>query len=162
MTADIHVTEVADAEDIAHVRRLVTAHGDARSEVPGVEYVYADAERMPGPYVPPRGGIWLARSGDDRIGCVALRPLPDGTGEVKRMFVESGWRGKGVGRALMNALISGARDRGYTLLKLGTLNDMYAALSLYRSLGFTPIARYREDELIDTMFFELSLEQRAC
>lgn len=162
MTADIHVAEVEGAEDIAHVRRLVTAHGDARAEVPGVEYVYADAKRMPGPYVPPRGGIWLARSGEDRVGCVALRPLPDGTGEVKRMFVDSGWRGKGVGRALMLALIDGARARGYTLLKLGTLHDMYAAISLYRSLGFTPIARYREDELIDTMFFELSLAPRAC
>ena len=34
---------------------------------------------------------------------------------------------------------------------------MVAAQALYQSLGFTPIERYRADELIDTRFFELSL-----
>ena len=73
------------------------------------------------------------------------------------MFVEPEWRGFGVGRALLVALIEGARNRGYTTLRLGTLHDMDAAQALYRSLGFTEAARYRADELIDTRFFELSL-----
>jgi hypothetical protein len=37
------------------------------------------------------------------------------------------------------------------------LQDMDAAQSLYRSLGFVPISRYRPDELMDTQFYELSL-----
>ncbi len=158
MSGDIVVREVEDAADIAHVRRLVTAHGDARADVPGVEYVYADAARMPGPYVTPMGGLWVACAGDTAIGCVALRPLDDGAGEVKRMFVDPAWRGVGVGRALLTALIAAARGRGYATLRLGTLDDMDAAQGLYRSLGFTPVERYRPDELIDTRFFELSLD----
>lgn len=157
MTGGYIVREVSDESDLAHVRRLVTAHGDARATVPGVEYVYADAARMPGPYVPPLGGIWIALAGNDGVGCVALRPLGDGTAEVKRMFVDPAWRGIGVGRALLGALIEGARARGYATLRLGTLHDMDAAQGLYRSLGFTPTGRYRDDELIDTRFFELSL-----
>lgn len=50
-----------------------------------------------------------------------------------------------------------ARRRGYRTLRLGTLQDMTAAQALYRTLGFTPIARYRPDELIDSQFYELSL-----
>ena len=157
MTSGYMVREASGASDIAHIRRLVTAHGDARATVPGVEYVYADAARMPGDYVPPLGGIWIALAGDDGVGCVALRPLGDGTAEVKRMFVDPAWRGMGVGRALLGALIEGARARGYATLRLGTLHDMDAAQGLYRSLGFTPTVRYRDDELIDTRFFELSL-----
>lgn len=145
------------AADIAEVRRLVTAHGDARATTPGVEHVYADAAGMPGPYVPPRGGLWLAVAGDAGIGCVALRPLDARAAEVKRMFVAPEWRGRGVGRALMERVIDGARARGYATLRLGTLHDMDAALGLYRSLGFTPIERYRMDELIDTRFFQLPL-----
>ena len=58
------VREAGGAGDVARVRRLVTAHGDARATTPGVEYVYADAAAMPGPYVPPLGGIWLASDGE--------------------------------------------------------------------------------------------------
>ena len=158
------VREVAAAADIANVRRFVTAHGDARATIPGVETAYADAARMPGPYVVPRGGIWLAVAvavavaDGEGVGCVALRPLGARVAEVKRMFVDAEWRGRGVGRALLVALIKGARTRGYASLRLGTLDDMNAAQHLYRSLGFTPIERYRPDALMDTQFYELSLE----
>ena len=135
----------------------MTAHGDARADVKGVEYVYADAAGMPGPYVPPRGGIWLAEANGAGIGCVALRPMTEDAGEVKRMFVDAAWRGRGVGRALLETLIAGARARGYATLRLGTLDDMVPAQNLYASLGFTPVERYRADELIDTRFYELAL-----
>lgn len=159
MTFDVR--EVFADRDVARVRRLVRAHGDARATTPGVEYVYADADGLPGPYVAPRGGLWLASSGDTGIGCVALRPIDAHAAEVKRMFVDDAWRGRGVGRALLVALIEGARDRGYITLRLGTLHDMAAAQALYRSIGFRPIERYRPDELIDTRFFELDLRGAA-
>jgi GNAT superfamily N-acetyltransferase len=158
--ASFLVAEVRDPGDVAEVRRLVLAHAAARATTPGVEHMRADAERMPGPYIPPRGGLWLARAanGDAGIGCVALRPLEEvGAAEVKRMFVDGAWRGRGVGRTLLEALIAGARVRGYTVLRLGTLDDMTAAQALYRSLGFAPVARYRPDELMDTRFYELPL-----
>lgn len=151
------VHEVTDARQLAEVRRLVRAHGDARATTPGVEFVYADADRMPGPYVPPRGGIWLAESERSGIGCVALRELDTAAGEVKRMFVDHAWRGYGVGRALLDALVSGAQSRGYRTLRLGTLDDMKVAQQLYRSVGFLPVDRYRPDELLDTRFYELAL-----
>ena len=114
---------------------------------------------MPGPYIPPRGGIWLALASDVGIGCVALREIDEQSAEVKRMFVEDEWRGRGVGRTLLRELIDGARARGYSLLRLGTLADMNAAQALYRSLGFTPTERYRSDELVDTRFMVLALDQ---
>ena len=151
------IREIADEHDLAEVRRLVTAHGDARADVPGVEYVYADAARMPGPYAPPRGGIWIADVNGTGVGCVALRPMTAHVAEVKRMFVAAEWRGKGLGRALLETLVAGARSRGYTNLRLGTLADMAAARGLYESVGFRPIERYRADELINTRFYEMAL-----
>ena len=159
MTRPYLVREIAGEHDVLEVQRLVRAHGDARSTTPGVEYVYADADRMPGPYIPPRGGIWLALASDVGIGCVALREIDEQSAEVKRMFVEDEWRGRGVGRTLLRELIDGARARGYSLLRLGTLADMNAAQALYRSLGFTPTERYRSDELVDTRFMVLALDQ---
>jgi putative acetyltransferase len=165
VTEPFLIREATRDADVAQVRALVRAHGDARVTTPGVEYVYADADGLPGPYVAPRGGLWLAVAGERGIGCVALRPMDTHTAEVKRMFVDASARGHGVGRALLGALIEGARTRGYGTLRLGTLHDMEAAQSLYRSFGFRSIERYRADELIDTRFFELHLradETRAA
>lgn len=140
------------------VRQLVLAHADERASMPGIEHMRADAIRLPGPYIAPRGAIWLAQAGDAAIGCVALRPLPGGIGEVKRMYVDREWRGRGVGRALLETLIAHARTLGYHHLRLGTIAEMTAARALYASLGFVPIERYRADEMIDTEFYELRLQ----
>ena len=147
--------------EVAEVRRLVLEHAAARATTPGIEYMRRDADGLPGAYVPPRGGLWLAVARDVGIGCVALRPLDEGSAEVKRMYVDAGWRGRGVGRALLEALVAGTRTRGYTLLRLGTLDDMTAAQHLYDSLGFIPVPRYRPDEMIDTRFYELDLRTVA-
>lgn len=157
MTTSFVVREATSAADVDAVRDLVLAHVEERTAMPGIEHMRADAIRLPGPYVPPRGAIFLARSGDEPIGCVALRPLPSGIGEVKRMYVGAAWRGKGVGRALLEALIARARAMGYSALRLGTVTEMTAARTLYASLGFTPIGRYRPDEMVDTEFYELTL-----
>jgi ribosomal protein S18 acetylase RimI-like enzyme len=159
LTASFAVTvrEVAAPSDVDEVRRLVLEYASAHADTPGVQHMHADAVALPGPYTPPRGGLWLARAGEIGVGCVALRPLDDTTAEVKRMYVDPASRGTGVGRALLETLIAGARARGYRTLRLGTLEDMTVAQGLYRSLGFQPIERYRPDELIDTRFFELSL-----
>jgi GNAT superfamily N-acetyltransferase len=159
VTTSFVIREVHEAHDIDEVRRLVLAHADARATTPGVEHMRADAEGLPGRYAPPRGGLWLARADDGRsCGCVALRPLDATVAEVKRMYVDPEWRGHGVGRALLVTLIAAARARGYSTLRLGTLADMTVAQSLYRSLGFVPIERYRADELMDTTFYELLLQ----
>jgi putative acetyltransferase len=136
----------------------VLAHVNERATVPGIEHMRADAIRLPGPYIAPRGGIWIAEADGAAIGCVALRPLPGGVGEVKRMYVDGAWRGKGVGRALLETLIAHARSLGYHQLRLGTLTEMTAARALYASLGFVPIERYRADEMVDTEFYEKDLE----
>ena len=158
MTPAFVVREATSAVDVDAVRDLVLAHVAERASMQGIEHMRADAIRLPGPYVPPRGAIFLARSGDEAIGCVALRPLPGSIGEVKRMYVDSAWRGRGVGRALLESLIAHARSLGYRSLRLGTLAEMTAARSLYASLGFAPIERYRADEIVDTEFYELELK----
>jgi GNAT superfamily N-acetyltransferase len=155
--ATFTVRPASSEHDIAEVRRLVLAHAAVRATTPGVEYMRADAERMPGSYVPPRGGLWLAVHDGTGVGCVALRPLDDDSAEVKRMFVDEAWRGRGVGRALMETVVGAARARGYRTLRLGTLDDMKVAQRLYESLGFRPIERYRPDELVDTLFYEMEL-----
>ena len=157
----IEIRTAETPDDIEAVRFLALAHASSLREHPGSQQVRADAEKLPGPYVPPRGRLYLALLDSVPAGCVALRPIEAVAGEVKRMFVLSTARRNGVARALMEQLVSDARRMGYTCLRLGTLSEMTAAQSLYRELGFTQIARYRADEMVDTVFFELDLTHRV-
>ena len=60
-------------------------------------------------------------------GCVEVKRLPDGTAELKRLYVRLPWRGTGLGRTLATAAVERARELGYSMLRLDTLAAMEAA-----------------------------------
>jgi GNAT superfamily N-acetyltransferase len=81
----------------------------------------------------------LARVDDQPVGCGAVRELEPGIGEIKRMFVVSSSRGKGVGRQILTALETHARSSGYSTLRLETGTRQPEAISLYRAAGYRDI-----------------------
>jgi len=74
---------------------------------------------------------------------------------LAELYVAPGRRGRGLGRALMDAAIELARDEGADHMDLGTSDDDVAARALYESLGFSnreggpdgPISYFYEREL---------------
>lgn len=70
--------------------------------------------------------------------------LTSTTGEINRIYVRPAFRGKGIGRTLVDTLISNARQIGYTSLRLNTASFMKEAHALYHSVGFEDIVAYRE------------------
>jgi len=99
-------------------------------------------------FAPPSGRLLLARWSPE-------------IGEIKRVYVRPAFRGKGLGRALIEAVIAGARQIGYRKLRLETASFMEGAQALYRSLGFDLIEPYLEipDELKPLeVFMELNLK----
>ena len=88
---------------------------------------------------------WDPRS----VHCVAWRDgepvgtgrlLPDG--HIGRMAVVVGWRGRGVGAALLQALIDEAGRRGMAQLALSAQTH---ALGFYRRFGFLPEGEVYEE-----------------
>lgn len=93
---------------------------------------------------PRRGAFLVAWSGDEAVGCGAIRRLDDTEAEIKRMYVAAEWRGRGVGRRMLDALESEARILGVRRIVLETGNRQARALALYRAHGFTDIPAYGE------------------
>lgn len=97
---------------------------------------------LPGKYTAPEGALLLAAYEGEPAGCVALRRIDAGSCEMKRMFVYSRYHGKGIGRALGQAIVDLARERGYRRMLLDSGAKQHEAHALYRSLGFRDIAPY--------------------
>ena len=114
---------------------------------------------LPGKYAPPGGEllvVWDERG--NAIGCVALRPLIDGDRcEMKRLYVYPEARGLGLGKALADAIVEVARERGYSELYLDTLPTMGTAASMYEKMGFRRIAPYYAPTPDGTIFMSLRL-----
>jgi ribosomal protein S18 acetylase RimI-like enzyme len=114
-------------------------------------------DSLPGPYGPPRGRLLVVRYGGETAGCVALRALDDETAEIKRLYVREQFRGFGLARSLVQALIDASREIGYRRLRLDTHESMIPAQRLYRSFGFREIDPYWDHPVPDVIFFELML-----
>ena len=146
-----------DASDPDEVRTLFREY----QEELGVDLCFQDFDRelaeLPGAYAPPEGALLVAAVDGELAGCVALRRLADGVSEMKRLYVRPALRGRNIGRALAEAVIGVARERGYGRMRLDTLPSMGEAIELYRSLGFTEIAPYYPNPVPGARFLELEL-----
>jgi ribosomal protein S18 acetylase RimI-like enzyme len=77
------------------------------------------------------------------------------TAYLEELYVAPDLRGQGLGRALLEAAMDEARERGADHIDLGTSEDDTAARGLYESLGFTnregkpdgPVMLYYERDL---------------
>ena len=116
-----------------------------------------ELESFPGDYKLPEGCLLLAFCKNKLAGCVALRKFDEGMCEMKRLYVRSEYRGKGIGKALAKQILNAARKLGYAHMRLDTLPFMKEAITLYLSLGFKEIASYRYNPYKGAKFFELQL-----
>lgn len=113
---------------------------------------------LPGDYAPPKGRLLLAHLHNKPAGCVALHGLESGIGEMKRLYVRPDFRGIGLGRILVEAILGEARTAGYDRIRLDTVEPvMKDAVAMYRRFGFREIAPYRPNPIAGALYMEFNL-----
>jgi L-amino acid N-acyltransferase YncA len=65
------------------------------------------------------------------------------------VYVERAFRGKGVGRVVLEKLIALARDHGFHKMVLSAFPTNTGGMALYTKLGFQPVGVYREQGVLD-------------
>jgi GNAT superfamily N-acetyltransferase len=80
--------------------------------------------------------LWIALDDANVVGSVALRDLGDSAVELKRMYLRSDQRGRGLGKQLLGVALDWARDHGMRAVRLDTSERMLAAQRLYEAHGF--------------------------
>ena len=117
-----------------------------------------EVANLPGDYAPPRGRLFLASEIDTIVGCIALRAIVENTCEMKRLYVRREFRGRGLGRRLVESVIAAGKEIGYSRMRLDTLpGRMDQAIALYERLGFKDIPAYYNNPVKGARFMELAL-----
>jgi len=146
----------ATAEDAVNIGRLLhdfnTEYDDP---TPGPARLAERIERL---LANGDTAVLLAGAGPDGLAVLRFRPAIWSEAlecYLAELYVVPAMRGRGLGRALMNAAIEFARERGADYMDLGTAETDVAARALYESLGFSnregkpggPVNYYYEREL---------------
>ena len=150
----------ATAEDGRAMAELFAAVAAERTGIATEPPV--DVDERTGQFGRSAAGSVVAVAGRQVIGMIHVEASRHGFGEIG-MLVDRGWRGRGVGSALVQAAISQARGQGLHKLCLEVFAHNTAAIALYRKCGFAEEGRrpgqYRRanGELWDSIVMGLPL-----
>jgi len=152
------LTQAESASQIAQARELFLEYAQSL----GFSLCFQNFDRelagLPGDYAPPEGRLLLAEYEGQLAACVALHKLTPEVCEMKRLYLRSQFRGKGLGRALAEHIIAEARQIGYRRMRLDTVEPvMRDAVAMYRKLGFQEIAPYCPNPIAGATYMELEL-----
>nr|XP_033806746.1 N-acetylaspartate synthetase isoform X2 [Geotrypetes seraphini] len=112
---------------------------------------------------PPGSCFWVAVLDGNVVGIVAARGNDeDNAMELRRMSVDSNYRGKGIAKALGRKVLEFSMLNNYSSVVLGTTAVKMAAHKLYESLGFKHVGIIEgytlpgmTNSLLERVFFQL-------
>ena len=156
-TVVIKLQTVKKPGHLVQARTLFRQYAETRRNDPALVEFPEEIKNLPGEYGPPDGCIMLAHYRGNPAGCVALHKIADGICEMKRLYVSPLYRGNGIGKSLVEAVLSRARELGYSRMRLDSIPGMETAQALYESVGFYDIDAYRNNPNRGTKYYEIEL-----
>ena len=150
-SADIEIRVARTPEDIDAIRALFLDYQTFIGIDLSFQGFAEELAALPGEYVEPMGSLKIALVDGLPAGCCALRPLissdyPNAC-EMKRLFVRRAFRGFGIGRLLVERIMTQALIAGYSTMLLDTLSEMETARALYQDMGFIEVPPYYHNPL---------------
>jgi GNAT superfamily N-acetyltransferase len=130
-------------------------------QVATVQSLNDELKDLSSKYSMPVGVAFVVEVDGVLAGGGAWRRQPDGSSEMKRVFVRDEFKGLGAGRRLCEVIMQSARDHGYAIMYLDSAKRLIEAQSLYRKLGFNscqPYQGYPANILDSLEFMQASLK----
>lgn len=132
--------EKKDNNEIAElIRSVFREFGIAR---PGTVYFDPTTDDLHTLFSTPGSEYWIAEDDGTIIGGCGVFPtpgLPEGCAELQKLYLLAPYRGRGLGKALIEKTFESARRLGYRQLYLESLPELGRAISLYEKTGFKNI-----------------------
>ncbi|MFI5377702.1 MAG: GNAT family N-acetyltransferase [Tepidisphaerales bacterium] len=113
---------------------------------PDPESTDADLDDLEGHYARRGGDFSVLEDGNGRIiGTVGIQPREPGVCELRKMYLDGAYRGRGLGRRLLDHGLAEAGRLGFRRVVLETASVLKEAIRLYERYGFR---RYQPEHLV--------------
>ena len=153
----MRILEASDDDAVEQVRGLFLEYWQAFGFSPCFQGFDQEVRALPGAYAPPGGALALVEIDGEVAGCIALRRFDAARAEAKRLYVRPRFRGRGVGKGLLDWLVARARALGYVELVGDTVPQMAVALAMYERYGFQRTESYSSTPTPGAIYLRLPL-----
>lgn len=129
--------EQKDNKELAELIR--TVFREFKIDRPGTVYFDPTTDSLYELFKVPGSVYWIAEIDGSMAGGCGIFPtpgLPEGYSELVKFYLLAPWRGKGIGRMLMEKCIESATEMGYRHIYLESLPELEKAVSMYVKSGF--------------------------
>ncbi|MFJ8884599.1 GNAT family N-acetyltransferase [Streptomyces sp. NPDC102402] len=127
-------TEAEKGEPVAHVDGLRDRY---RAEITDPRTAFAGDV------------VLVALLRDAAVGCLVLTSPANEPSEIKRLWTDTEFRGRGIASALLGAALAHAAENGVDTVRLSVWEWRTGAIALYERLGFTVTDSWDErDQLV--------------
>ncbi len=136
----LRLIQKEDNAEIAAVIRKVFR--EFKIDRPGTVYFDPTTDDLFTLFQTPGSVYWIALDGSGIIGGCGIFPtpaLPDCCAELVKFYLAAEYRGKGIGRMLMEKSIKSAGEMGYKQIYLESMPELDKAISMYEKAGFRSI-----------------------
>jgi carbonic anhydrase len=157
MTPNTNILSAEGKAALATVRTLLLEYWDSFGFTPCFQNFDHEIATLPGAYAAPSGRLALATVDGEPAGCIALRRVDERRAEAKRLYVRPAFRGSGLGRALLEWVMTEARAAGYREIVGDTMPAMHEALALYDRMGFRRAEPYSAQPTEGAIFIRMEL-----
>jgi phosphinothricin acetyltransferase len=158
---DVRPAAVDDAPAICRIYnqgiedRIATLETELRTPAERREWMAARGPRHP---------VIVAECDGVVVGWASLnrfnpRPAYDHVADLS-VYVERQWRGRGVGRRLLERVVEAGRSLGYHKIVLAAFPFNTAGVALYERLGFVAVGVYREQGMLDERWVDVIVMER--
>lgn len=138
----IHLEKIQLRDNLSIKKVIQTVFLEHGINRPGTAFFDPCLEDMYSFYSGEKMIYFVAKDNEAVIGGAGIYPtegLPKDTCELVKMYLLKEYRGRGVGRNLMEKCIVSAKELGYKNIYLETTPELNSAIKMYEKFGFSPI-----------------------
>jgi ribosomal protein S18 acetylase RimI-like enzyme len=154
MDKEIMYKKLDTEEEIIKAKGLIVEYIKWLNQDLTFQNIEDELINFPQKYQEPDGTFIIAKSDENVVGCVGLKKLDENICEMKRLFVNDKYKGKGIGKKLVEIIIEEARHKKYKKMRLDTLKTMESALKIYYKNNFYAIEPYYNNPNNDVVYIE--------